>query len=204
MVLEVGTELGSLLELGGNTYGPDITSTRGTNKLGGDAQNMPFGDSTLEALVVGELIEHLDTPNAFVAECFRVLRPGGSVVLTAPNRRGWLNRSTGLLDHDHARRRRLPGRPTVRDGFKRLVGYCAGSPSEYTAELRHKELFDEGQLVATCVSSGLQIEEIAYCAYGGWPGIVGGTVSIVRSIAHRCVPRGLREGIIVVRTKQRT
>jgi SAM-dependent methyltransferase len=37
--------------------------------------------------VSSQVVEHLWDQDAFVAECARVLRPGGSLVVTTPNRR---------------------------------------------------------------------------------------------------------------------
>jgi SAM-dependent methyltransferase len=47
---------------------------------------LPFRDATFDALFAGELIEHLTDPVPGVAEFGRVLRPGGTLILTTPNR----------------------------------------------------------------------------------------------------------------------
>lgn len=52
----------------------------------GNLVAMPFGDATFDAVVSMQTIEHLWDQAAFVAECGRVLRPGGLLVLTTPNR----------------------------------------------------------------------------------------------------------------------
>jgi SAM-dependent methyltransferase len=46
---------------------------------------LPFGDATFDAVVAGELFEHLQFPDAVVAEIARVLRPGGVLVGSVPN-----------------------------------------------------------------------------------------------------------------------
>jgi len=46
---------------------------------------LPFDDGSFDAVVVGELLEHLRFPDALVAEIARVLRPGGVVVGSVPN-----------------------------------------------------------------------------------------------------------------------
>ena len=45
----------------------------------------PLADEAVDLLVSGELIEHVFDIEQFVAECARVLRPGGHLVLTTPN-----------------------------------------------------------------------------------------------------------------------
>jgi len=46
---------------------------------------MPFDDASFDVAVCVEGIEHLRDRYAFLRECFRILRPGGALVLTTPN-----------------------------------------------------------------------------------------------------------------------
>ena len=70
----------------------------------GDAHPLPFRDAIFDGLFAGELIEHLPDPEAGVEEFRRVLRPGGTLVLTTPNRRRLANvvdRSERPYSPDH-------------------------------------------------------------------------------------------------------
>ena len=51
-----------------------------------EAHPLPFRDAAFDALFAGELVEHLADPAAGMAEFRRVLRPGGTLILTTPNR----------------------------------------------------------------------------------------------------------------------
>src|SRR4051812_10240838 len=57
----------------------------------GDAHPLPFRDRAFDGVFAGELIEHLPDPGAGMEEFARVLRPGGTLVLTTPNRRRLAN-----------------------------------------------------------------------------------------------------------------
>jgi SAM-dependent methyltransferase len=68
----------------------------------GDVAALPFGAAAFEAVVCGEVLEHVADDAAAVAGIARVLRPGGVLVATVPagrGRYGWLDRWAG-----HARR----------------------------------------------------------------------------------------------------
>lgn len=51
-----------------------------------DATRLPFRDASYDVVVSFETIEHVDDANQMVAECRRILRPGGCLYLSTPNR----------------------------------------------------------------------------------------------------------------------
>lgn len=51
----------------------------------GDGLALPFGDGSLDVAVSFETIEHLHERNSFLGELQRVLKPGGTLVLSTPN-----------------------------------------------------------------------------------------------------------------------
>ncbi|GAC1465721.1 MAG: hypothetical protein NVSMB9_05610 [Isosphaeraceae bacterium] len=50
------------------------------------AEGLPLGDAAVSAIIAGDVIEHVGDRSALLAEAFRVLRPGGRLVLASPNR----------------------------------------------------------------------------------------------------------------------
>ncbi len=59
---------------------PGITVTRG------DLQRLPVATGALDVVANLQTIEHLHDQPGFVAECARVLRPAGTLLMTTPNR----------------------------------------------------------------------------------------------------------------------
>jgi SAM-dependent methyltransferase len=49
-----------------------------------DAEALPYGDASLGALVLFDVLHHLASPRRFFAEAIRVLRPGGRLVMCEP------------------------------------------------------------------------------------------------------------------------
>jgi ubiquinone/menaquinone biosynthesis C-methylase UbiE len=70
-------------------------SRQGLTVIRGAAPGLPVADGVADVVIMSELIEHLVDPDGAVAEVRRVLRPGGSLLLSTPNLAAWYNR--GLL-----------------------------------------------------------------------------------------------------------
>lgn len=51
-----------------------------------DCQQLALRDSSFDVIVSFEVFEHLENAAAYLAECRRVLRPGGRLLLSTPNR----------------------------------------------------------------------------------------------------------------------
>ena len=95
-VLDLGCRSGALTRhfLEGNeVVGVDVDEAalakaeeRGITPVVADvAEPLPFPDETFDAVVAGELLEHLGFPETLIEEVHRVLEPGGSFVGSVPN-----------------------------------------------------------------------------------------------------------------------
>lgn len=96
-VLDVGCATGALLaalrDRGWEPQGVEISEAQaryGSERHGlpifaGSLEAAAFPPSSFDLVHASHLIEHLNDPASFLRESFRVLRPGGLLVLTTPN-----------------------------------------------------------------------------------------------------------------------
>lgn len=57
----------------------------------GNAESIPANDDEFDLVVSFETIEHVADPAAFLDECARVCRPGGTLVVSTPNKEVYLH-----------------------------------------------------------------------------------------------------------------
>jgi SAM-dependent methyltransferase len=60
---------------------------------GVESPGLPIATGTVDVVIMSELIEHLVDTDAALAEAWRVLRPGGALLLSTPNLAAWYNRA---------------------------------------------------------------------------------------------------------------
>ena len=77
--------------------------------LEGDAYFLPFGDKSMDAVIMSEILEHLERPDVAIKDAARVLKPGGRLLVTVPAREKirytlciHCNRKTPVSAHLHA------------------------------------------------------------------------------------------------------
>jgi SAM-dependent methyltransferase len=96
-ILDVGCGIGTYVsrfrEFSSEVYGVDIdeekvilASQQLPNISRAPAESLPFPDGMFDVIVLHEVIEHVTDDRATIREAVRCLRPGGVVVIFAPNR----------------------------------------------------------------------------------------------------------------------
>src|SRR5580698_2793087 len=53
--------------------------------LVGDARNMPLSDASIDVVLITQVLEHIPEPIAVISEIRRVLKPGGTLLLSVPS-----------------------------------------------------------------------------------------------------------------------
>ena len=87
-----GTFLATMRQRGWSTTGVEfdpVSATRaresGSRVFEGSLQDAGFGEHSFDVVTMVHVIEHLPDPRQILAECFRILRPGGRLQLITPN-----------------------------------------------------------------------------------------------------------------------
>ena len=80
-----------------------LTEMVGDHVYVGDNTKLPFADGQFDAVVVADCFQYLESDDAFVAECHRVLKSSGRLIVMVPRKKSWslirsLKRWTGLSD----------------------------------------------------------------------------------------------------------
>lgn len=65
------------------------------------SQKLPFEDASFDYIVSIEGIEHIENQFLFLRECFRILKPGGRLLITTPNVSSLENRLGFLITGVH-------------------------------------------------------------------------------------------------------
>lgn len=105
-VLDVGCGSGVLLarmkSLGWDAEGVEIdpggvaaARARGVRVHAGQLADAKFPDNHFDAVHSAHVIEHLYDPVALLGECFRILKPGGKLVIITPNTGSWGHQKFG-------------------------------------------------------------------------------------------------------------
>jgi SAM-dependent methyltransferase len=87
----------SIVGLDWSVAGLRQARARGLQVMRGSAEypGLPLRSDSLDLMIISELIEHLVDTDMALMEARRVLRPGGTLLLSTPNLAAWYNR--GLL-----------------------------------------------------------------------------------------------------------
>jgi SAM-dependent methyltransferase len=96
-ILDVGCGLGTyvkkLREFSDHVYGVDIDPEKvaqAQQTLGlvyqAPAEELPFDEGFFDVVLLHEVLEHVEDDRQAVAEAYRVVRPGGRLVIFVPNR----------------------------------------------------------------------------------------------------------------------
>jgi len=117
----------------------DVAKKNGVNPLRANGQKLPFGDQTIDRILMSSLLHMVPDPNALLIECKRVLKKEGHIVLSVPNNYQFIPR---LLKSPIARLFNLP------EDDESLIAYLnksfyVGGPRGYYSVSDLTDLFSQ-------------------------------------------------------------
>jgi len=81
----------------------------GCHVIVGRGSELPLPSGSFDAVLLADVIEHLEDPDACLAEAVRVLRPGGAIAVTTPRRLPdhWWDEANHVVEYSSAELREL-------------------------------------------------------------------------------------------------
>lgn len=137
-------------------------------------ERLPVPDGTYDLIVAAEVIEHLENPRFLAREWFRLLRPGGALVVSTPNNESWRS-LVSLLFRGH---------------------YAAFTGRSYPA---HISALLRADIERVLVEAGFREVEFAFTEHGALPKLT----SLTWQSASLGALRGVRYSDNVVCTARR-
>jgi len=95
-LLEIGCGSGAMLNymgsLGWQAEGIDVdpsavanAKSKGLKVVLGSLEEQGYNDNSFDAIMASHVIEHVPDPQGLLAECYRILKPGGMISIVTPN-----------------------------------------------------------------------------------------------------------------------
>lgn len=112
-LLDVGPNVGTCLALarerGWQAFGIEINAeaarycreTRGLDVRAGTLDDQPFPAESFQAVLMGDVIEHLPDPLQALRQVCALLAPGGHVLISTPDIAGWAGRTLQVKPEEH-------------------------------------------------------------------------------------------------------
>ena len=115
---------------------------------------LPFADASFDTVVAWDVLEHVQSPTAMLAEIARVLRPGGHCLLTAINRRAWVD------PHYHIAGLNWLPRDMAEQIITRRKRSKGGAAFRDMQRLSDMHYYHYGQIVRLCKRHGFRVQDL--------------------------------------------
>ncbi len=120
----------------------------------GAGEALPFPPASFDAVTAWDVLEHVQNPEQVLAEIARVLRPGGHALLTAINRRAWVD------PHYHMRGLNWLPRPLAEAIIAARGRTKAGASFRDMQRLSAMHYFHYTDFVRLCERHGFQMRDL--------------------------------------------
>jgi 2-polyprenyl-3-methyl-5-hydroxy-6-metoxy-1,4-benzoquinol methylase len=125
-------------------------SAQSLRALAADAHRLPFGDHAFDLVILADVLEHVRKPAMVVQEVARVLRPGGMLYASMPNRYSLLN----LISDPHYQV------PAVGLMPRWMAAWYVVKLLRITDGYRTEKYFSHSEIIKLLERSGMPCEEL--------------------------------------------
>ena len=133
----------------------------------GDLSHLPLVASSVDLVVARSVFEHLKSPADVIAECARVLRPGGALLVLTPNRWDYATVVARLVPNRwHARLVAATEGRSESDTFPTF--YRSNTPSHVRSHARHAGLLIEAIEFINQYPNYLQVNRMLFLLGTGY------------------------------------
>lgn len=115
---------------------------------------LPFASESFDAVTAWDVLEHVQSPERVLAEIGRVLRPGGHALLTAINRRAWVD------PHYHIRGINWLPRPLAEAIIAWRGRGKSGAAFRDMQRLSEMHYYHYGEFVRLCKRHGFTVSDL--------------------------------------------
>jgi ubiquinone/menaquinone biosynthesis C-methylase UbiE len=117
-------------------------------------EQLPFPDTSFDTVVCWDVIEHVQDPKRVLAEVARVLRPGGTALITVINRRAWVD------PHYHIRGLNWLPRPLAEAIIARRGRSKTGASFQDMQRLSEMHYFGYHEFCQLAAHYGFQVRDL--------------------------------------------
>jgi SAM-dependent methyltransferase len=135
------------------------------------AAAFPYDEASFDAVVSNQVIEHLFDTDLFLAEAFRVLKPGGVVVTSTENLASWHNVASLLVGWQPFSLTNVSEKGAIGNPFGIWADADGGAPDPVTWQ--HRRVFAARGLVALHRAHAFDEIQLLGAGYYPLPGRIG-------------------------------